>query len=1100
MEFRLGLDIGIASIGWGIVDSRDEIIDAGIRLFPEGGKEVNTGDRREKRGARRLLRRRSHRIERTKKLLFKVGLLNSEDKGTLVVEINPYYLRVKGLSEKLEDNELAIALLHLVKRRGLHNVEAQKDIDEKKGELSTKNIVTRNEKLLENKYICEIQLERLKENIVDEHNGSIRGIKNRFKTSDYIKEAKKILEVQKKNNIKITDEFIEKYLELIEKRREYFEGPSKPSVFGWSSTQEWLEKLMGKCTYFPEEIRMVKWSYTSELFNLLNDLNNLTIKRKENTKMSLEEKLAVIELFKKNKTVSLKTIATKIGVKEIEISGYRINKSEVAIFTSLEAYIEINKFYSCNDRDKLDEISKILTFCQTKEEKTKALKNLNYEIDENGVEGLTHLSKTGTHSLSKKAMNLIMEDLLKTNKNQMELFVELGLIPYKMNFKGMKKIPKKYIDEWILSSVVKRSLGQCINLINEIEKKYGQPREIVIEMAREKNSDDKIKFIKGLQKKNEVTNNLVRNLLENRRVDGGMFEKLKYWYLQDGICVYSGEKIEIEKLLAYPSNYEIDHIIPRSISFDDSMNNKVLVLSMENQKKRNRSPYDYLLSGAGSCTYESYKSRILDLYRNKKINKRKKENLLFEEDLNKYALKFIQRNLVDTRYATSELLGMLKRFYKDNDKDVKIKCINGSFTSQIRKQWRLGKERNISHVHHAQDALIMLMGEKIVNNLRWVKKMNGKDSYDEETGEIIKNEILDEQSYKELFDYSYGLKVKQFSKYRYSHFVDMKPNRQLSNETIYGTRKFVEVDKKGKEEIIEYYIGKQNNIYGKDNKEIRRYFEDESKKKQLLMYHHDKKTLEKFEKVYEEYKNEKGNPFFIYFNEHGKYITKYAKKENGPPVLELKYRVKQLGTCLDLSHKYNTKNRRVVMLSIPSYRADFYKKNNIWKFVSVTYLMLRDKGKYYEMNFEEYEKSKDKKGIDKDYEFQFSAYKGSILEIGNKESLEKIKFKGVNDDKKNKVEVDLIDRSYVGYIQAIKELQEKLSKNPEINISERFSEISPYKINILKSKEELLKIPTSSTQKILTIGKTITIIKKIHTTVMGEEYSSKEKFIDKIYK
>ena len=39
-----------------------------------------------------------------------------------------------------------------------------------------------------------------------------------------------------------------------------------------------------------------------------------------------------------------------------------------------------------------------------------------------------------------------------------------------MDFRGMKKIPKKYIEEWILSSVVKRSLSQCINLINEVEK------------------------------------------------------------------------------------------------------------------------------------------------------------------------------------------------------------------------------------------------------------------------------------------------------------------------------------------------------------------------------------------------------------------------------------------------------------------------------------------------------------------------------------------------------------------------------------------------------------------------------------------------------
>lgn len=131
------------------------------------------------------------------------------------------------------------------------------------------------------------------------------------------------------------------------------------------------------------------------------------------------------------------------------------------------------------------------------------------------------------------------------------------------------------------------------------------------------------------------------------------------------------------------------------------------------------------------------------------------------------------------------------------------------------------------------------------------------------------------------------------------------------------------------------------------------------RKSQLLMFSHDKQTLAKLEKIYEEYKKEK-NPFAAYFKEHG-FITKYAKKENGPIVKELKYRVSKLGSCLDLSHKYNSKNRRVVMLSIPSYRADFYKKGDTYKFVSVTYLMMRDKGKYYEMDMEKYREAKAKK-------------------------------------------------------------------------------------------------------------------------------------------
>lgn len=65
-KFILGLDIGITSVGYGLIDYETKnIIDAGVRLFPEANVENNEG-RRSKRGSRRLKRRRIHRLERVK--------------------------------------------------------------------------------------------------------------------------------------------------------------------------------------------------------------------------------------------------------------------------------------------------------------------------------------------------------------------------------------------------------------------------------------------------------------------------------------------------------------------------------------------------------------------------------------------------------------------------------------------------------------------------------------------------------------------------------------------------------------------------------------------------------------------------------------------------------------------------------------------------------------------------------------------------------------------------------------------------------------------------------------------------------------------------
>lgn len=49
--------------------------------------------------------------------------------------------------------------------------------------------------------------------------------------------------------------------------------------------------------------------------------------------------------------------------------------------------------------------------------------------------------------------------------------------------------------------------------------------------------------------------------------------------------MYSLESIALMDLLNNPQNYEVDHIIPRSVAFDNSIHNKVLVKQIENSKK-----------------------------------------------------------------------------------------------------------------------------------------------------------------------------------------------------------------------------------------------------------------------------------------------------------------------------------------------------------------------------------------------------------------------------------------------------------------------------------------------------------------------------------
>ena len=86
MILKLGLDIGVASVGWGIIDENYNIIDSGVRIFPENTAKKNE-DRRSMRSSRRRIRRKSFRLFRMKQMLKKVLTITSAEKCENIYEI-----------------------------------------------------------------------------------------------------------------------------------------------------------------------------------------------------------------------------------------------------------------------------------------------------------------------------------------------------------------------------------------------------------------------------------------------------------------------------------------------------------------------------------------------------------------------------------------------------------------------------------------------------------------------------------------------------------------------------------------------------------------------------------------------------------------------------------------------------------------------------------------------------------------------------------------------------------------------------------------------------------------------------------------------------
>ena len=130
VNYRIGLDLGIASVGWAAIltDSRGEpqhIIDLGVRVFdkaevPKTGASL-AATRRMARSTRRVIRRRRHRLDRIKFLLQSEGLIQLDafmSRYNMPGLPDVYKLRYEALDRILTPDEFAQVLIHLAKHRG----------------------------------------------------------------------------------------------------------------------------------------------------------------------------------------------------------------------------------------------------------------------------------------------------------------------------------------------------------------------------------------------------------------------------------------------------------------------------------------------------------------------------------------------------------------------------------------------------------------------------------------------------------------------------------------------------------------------------------------------------------------------------------------------------------------------------------------------------------------------------------------------------------------------------------------------------------------------------------------------------------------------
>lgn len=1039
----LGLDIGIASVGVGILKKDSgEIIHSNSRLFPAATADNNVV-RRSSRQARRLTRRKRHRAVRLHDLFEDYGLLT--DFSKVSINLNPYKLRVEGMNIQLTTEELFIALKNIIKRRGISYLDdASEDGDTVSSDYG--KAVEENRKLLSEQTPGQIQLERFEKygqvrgDFTVVENGEKRRLINVFSTSAYRKEAERILRKQQEFNNQITDDFIDDYLTILTGKRKYYHGPGSAKSrtdYGrfktdGSESDNIFGILIGKCTFYPDEYRASKASYTAQEFNLLNDLNNLTVPT-ETKKLSEEQKKTIIEYAKSAKTLGastlLKYIAKMVGTSVDQIHGYRVDVNKKPEMHTFEAYRKMQSLETIRveelPRKVIDELAHILTLNTEREGIEEAINaKLKGTFNQDQVLELVQFRKNnsslfskGWHNFSLKLMMELIPELYETSEEQMTILTRLGKQKSKETSKRTKYIDEKEITEEIYNPVVAKSVRQAIKIINEATKQYGIFDNIVIEMARENNEEEAKKdYIKrqkaNLDEKNAAMEKAAFQYNGKKELPDNIFHghkelatKIRLWHQQGEKCLYTGKNIPISDLIHNQYKYEIDHILPLSLSFDDSLSNKVLVLATANQEKGQRTPFQALDSMDGAWSYREFKSYVKD---SKLLGNKKKDYLLTEEDISKIEVKqkFIERNLVDTRYSSRVVLNALQDFYKEHQFDTTISVVRGQFTSQLRRKWGFEKSRETYH-HHAVDALIIAASSQL---RLWKKQNNPLISYkagqfvDSETGEILS---LSDDEYKELvfkvpYDYFVDtLRSKTFEdSILFSYQVDSKLNRKISDATIYATRK-AKLDKEKKE--YTYTLGKIKDIYalGKKTPSKTGFYKFldlyNTDKSQFVMYQKDRKTWDEvIEKIMEQYrpfkeydKNGKEvdfNPFEKYRIENGP-IRKYSLKGNGPVIKSMKYYDNLLGKFVDITPS-ESKNT-VALLSLNPWRTDVYynPETRKYEFLGLKYadLCFR-KGGSYGISKIKYNKIREKEGIGKESEFKFTLYKNDLILIKDTET------------------------------------------------------------------------------------------------------------------
>ena len=382
-----------------------------------------------------------------------------------------------------------------------------------------------------------------------------------------------------------------------------------------------------------------------------------------------------------------------------------------------------------------------------------------------------------------------------------------------------------YLNEFkqhsLRNPIVEQVVTETLRVVRDIWQQYGQGKadffdEIHIELGRElkKTAKEREKLSKQNQKNEDTNLSIKEKLKELEKYNTRAYsithqEKYKLWLEQKHISPYTGQIISLENL--FTDNYEIEHIIPQSRFFDDSLSNKVVCESIVNKApyKDRQLGLEFIKNQGGRIvkelskenktikifTEEQYRTFIKEHYSN---NPAKTKKLLLEE----IPEKMVARQMNDTRYISKFIPEILSKIVRSDEQDEGVHSKNvilctGKITSILRQDWGLNdvwdnlilprfermnnllqkekftiysiekqkkipvvpindqfksfQKKRIDHRHHAMDAIIIACATRehinYINNQHALEK--GKNKEEKQKSRIDLRTILCEKKYND---------------------------------------------------------------------------------------------------------------------------------------------------------------------------------------------------------------------------------------------------------------------------------------------------------------------------------------------------------------